>query len=159
MSATAPEGSEAHALKCELASEVLKSSGRIHLQVTGWSMLPTVWPGDTLTIERSEMREVQEGDIVLFSRDRRFCVHRVVKKMRGNLAILTRGDAMPRSDAPVSDRDLLGKVVQIRRNSKCLKPHKSFGRVKRMLGMLVGSSMIAARVVVGVHGMRQPAPQ
>ena len=35
-------------LNASLASEVLRSSGSLHLRVTGWSMLPTVWPGDTL---------------------------------------------------------------------------------------------------------------
>src|SRR5262249_37101837 len=45
---------EAHAIKCELAAEVLRFSGRLRLQVGGWSMLPSVFPGDTLLVEWSE---------------------------------------------------------------------------------------------------------
>ena len=71
---------EAHALKCDLAGEVLRSSGTLRLQVMGWSMLPTVLPGDTLVIESAHSNSVCEGDIVLFGRDRRLFAHRVVTK-------------------------------------------------------------------------------
>jgi len=59
---------EVHAIKCELASEVLLWSGKLRLRVTGWSMLPSVWPGDTLLVERIGAEEAREGDIVLFGR-------------------------------------------------------------------------------------------
>ena len=68
---------ELHALKCELAGEVLRSSGRLRLRVTGWSMLPAIFPGDTLVIERANGESLGKGDIVLFHRDRRLFVHRV----------------------------------------------------------------------------------
>ena len=58
----------AHLLKCELAREVLRSSGTLRLRVTGWSMLPTVMPGDTLIVDRAG-GGVSRGDIVLFARD------------------------------------------------------------------------------------------
>jgi len=41
---------ETHALKCELAGEVLRSSGRLRLKVSGSSMLPVIRPGDTLEL-------------------------------------------------------------------------------------------------------------
>ena len=47
---------QGHALKCELAAESLRLSGRLRLRVTGWSMLPTICPGDTLIIERADAR-------------------------------------------------------------------------------------------------------
>jgi len=43
-----------HALKCELAAEVLRSTGTLTLQVTGWSMLPSMFSGDMLTIQRPD---------------------------------------------------------------------------------------------------------
>src|SRR5450631_1317539 len=102
-----PAWDETHALKCELAGEVLRSSGKLRLRVTGWSMLPTVWPGDTLLIERVGREEVSEGDIVLFGRDRRLFAHRVVAKVdiSENLQLTTQGDGMPRPDAPLVDSE------------------------------------------------------
>ena len=56
--------SESHAVKCELAAEVLRSSGRLRLQVTGWSMLPSIWPGDTLTVEQVGFPKVDRKSVV-----------------------------------------------------------------------------------------------
>lgn len=166
--------SDSHALKCELASEVLRSSGCLRLQVTGWSMLPTVWPGDTLTIERIPSAAVVEGDIVLFSRDRRLFTHRVIARgivtqgvaAKGHpqdAAILTRGDAMPACDPPVPESDVLGRVSLILREGRCIEPSRSLGFRDRAVAALVQRSTLAARIVVGLHGLgqkpREQAPQ
>jgi signal peptidase I len=155
MISPAPILGELNALKCELASEVLASSGTLRLRVTGWSMLPTVMPGDTLVIERIPSGAVSEGDIVLFSRDRRFFVHRVVTKGQAHVGIVTRGDAMPAPDPPLSQSDLLGRVSFILRNGKCIEPSRSPRLSERTVAALVRRSTLVARVVVGVHGMRQ----
>jgi signal peptidase len=151
---------DAHALKCELASEVLRSSGTLRLRVMGWSMLPTVMPGDTLVIERIHSDALSGGDIVLFSRDRRFFVHRVVTMRKPeNTAIVTRGDAMPAADPPVSGTDLLGRVALILRKGKSIEPSRTLRFSERAVAALVRRSDFAARVVVGVHGMRESQGQ
>ena len=61
-------------------SEVLRSSGSLRLGFTGWSMLPAIWPDDTLEIGSADCANVSAGDVVLFHRDRRLFVHRVVKQ-------------------------------------------------------------------------------
>lgn len=147
---------DTHALKCELASEVLRSSGNLRLRVTGWSMLPTVWPGDTLLVERASADQVSDGDIVLFGRDQRMFVHRVIAKGEPqNQEIVTRGDSMPASDSPVSDKELLGRVSFIVRNGKCIEPNKAMRLSDRAVAAVVQCSAFAARVVVGVHSIWQ----
>jgi signal peptidase I len=149
-----------NALKCELAEEVLRSSGSLRLRVTGWSMLPTVMPGDTLLIKRTPGNAVLEGDIVLFGRDRRFFVHRVVaKSLAHNAELVTRGDAMSAPDPPVPESDLLGRVSFILRNGKYIEPSRSLRFSERAVAALVQRSSFAARVVVDVHGMRQSQGQ
>lgn len=146
-----------NALKCELAGEVLRSTGKLRLRVTGWSMLPSVMPGDTLVIDRVQRDAVCEGDIVLFGRDQRFFVHRLMSRSgdRGAAELVTRGDAMPTSDPPVTESELMGKVSFILRNGKCFQPARSLGLPARAVAALVRRSVFAARVVVGIHGMRQ----
>jgi len=148
---------EAHALKCDLAGEVLRSSGTLRLQVMGWSMLPTVWPGDTLVVESADSNSVCKGDIVLFGRDRRLFAHRVVTKrgQPGDSRVVTRGDAMPAPDSPLAEDELLGKVSVIVRDGRCIAPSRSLRFSERAVAALVRSSEIAARVVVGVHGIHQ----
>jgi len=158
---------DAHALQCELAGEVLRSSGSLRLCVTGWSMLPTVWPGDTLLIQPADSNQVCEGDIVLFNSGRRFVAHRVVAigKVAATwgvqtstvqaLTVQTQGDAVPRPDAPLAASDLLGKVCVILRNGNRIEPGRRLGFSERAVAAWFRHSPIAARVVVRAHGMLQ----
>jgi signal peptidase I len=148
---------ESHALKCEMAAEVLQSSGTLRLRVTGWSMLPTVWPGDTLVVERLDSAELAEGDIVLFGRDRRLFAHRVVKKE--NSVLVTRGDSMPTVDSPVGQSEFLGRVSSIVRNGRHIEPRRTLRVEERAIASLVQRSEIAARVVVGVRGLLDTSDQ
>ena len=138
------------AAKCELASDVLRSSGALRLQVGGWSMLPSLWPGDTLIIERVMGGSVVRGDIILFGRDRRLFAHRVVEPMSG-ACFLTRGDAMPAADPIVRSEELLGRVSQVERNGRSFVPGRRIGIIRRMVAALVRRSSFAARVVVGIR--------
>lgn len=148
---------ESHALKCEMAAEVLRFSGTLRLRVTGWSMLPTIWPGDTLTIERVDSAEVTEGDIVLFVRDRRLFAHRVVKNK--NSVLITRGDSMCAADSPVDECEFLGRVSSVARNGRCIGPRRTLGTGERAIASLVQRSEVAARIVVSVRNRLQTPDQ
>ncbi len=142
---------EEHALKCELAAEVLRSFGRLHLQVTGWSMLPAVWPGDTLVLDRKTASEVSEGDIVLYRRNRRLVAHRVIQRLRDD-QVLTRGDAMVNADTPIDNDHLLGRVAYVVRNGQLIEPPKRLEFSQRAVAVIARSSHTAARIIVGIHG-------
>jgi signal peptidase I len=154
MNSTVAGFDAAHALKCELAAEALISSGSLRLQVTGWSMFPTIWPGDTLVIERIGTDAVREGDIVLFQRDRRFFVHRVITAC-SDRSVVTQGDSMPLPDPLVSEQELLGKVSAVWRRGKCLKPQNRLRFAGRMVAALMRRSEVAARVVASCTASRQ----
>jgi signal peptidase I len=147
---------DTHALKCELAAETLRSSGSLRIQVTGWSMVPTVWPGDTLIIDRTDHGSFSEGDIVLVGRDRRLIAHRLVAKSEaGDSAVLTRGDSMPAPDRLVDQDKVLGKVSFILRNGKRIEPRRTLRISERALATLVQRSEIATRVIAEVHNFRR----
>lgn len=141
---------QTHALKCELASNVLRSYGRLNLKVTGWSMLPVIWPGDTLELQRTNHHELSTGDIALFSGYRRLFAHRIVQ--RSGRSIHTRGDALPYPDPVLAENELLGRVACIVRDGRQIQPGRNLSFSQRAVAGLVRSSDIAARVVVGIHG-------
>ncbi len=87
-------------------------------------MLPSVWPGDLLTIQSVAHDEIVPGDIVLVLRDNRFRIHRLVEKRQDQDLILwiTRGDAMPQNDPPATGSELLGRVAGIRRGKRSVVP-------------------------------------
>jgi hypothetical protein len=103
-----------------LAAEVLDRFGEVRLRVTGSSMLPSVRPGDVLTIRRCVMSAVESGAIVLFTRDGRLFAHRVVA--RRNTHLITSGDALEWQDPPVRPDQLLGRVVTLTRNGRRHEP-------------------------------------
>lgn len=145
---------EKHRVKSQLAADVLRSSGVLRLKVTGWSMLPTVWPGDTLVVEHGGSDRAVSGDLVLVVREGRLFAHRLIQNVvdGGSTEILTRGDAMERPDPPIHKNGLVGKVTRIVRNGKSIVPRRDLRLSERAIAAMVRRSDLAARVVVGVHG-------
>jgi signal peptidase I len=142
-----------HATKCELASESLQRSGVLRIRVNGWSMLPAIYPGDVLLIEAFNGHPVLPGDIVLFHRQGRLCVHRVVRCTGST--VLTHGDAMPGPDPVVSRDELLGRVQCVIREHKKITPERKLRFRERSIARLVRHSNAAARFIVGMKGLRQ----
>ena len=151
MTVSEPAQDQAHALKCDLASEVLRTSGRLRLRVTGWSMLPAIWPGDTLEVEITKREELSAGDVVLFTRERRLFAHRVLRT--NDHGIITHGDAMPQPDPLVDKNELLGRVAGIVRNGKLIQPSKTLSLSQRAVAGVARSSNVGARAVVKIHGL------
>ena len=69
-------------LKHNLAAEVLRTAGNFKLAAFEYNMLPTLWPGELLTIQAQSLDQVQPSEVVLFSREGRFFIHRVVRKLQ-----------------------------------------------------------------------------
>jgi signal peptidase I len=147
---------EAHALRCELAADALRASGRLRLQVTGWSMLPAVRPGDVVIVERAGRGEVSRGDIVLLLRNRRLVLHRVVDSSR-EADLVTRGDAMPAVDGPVPSQECLGKAVLIFRDGQDIRLRPNLTAAERVIAALVRRSTLAARIFIRFHQRFRPA--
>jgi len=147
----------AHAAKCELAQKTLRLFGSLRLRVTGFSMLPSVWPGDLLLIRRWEMEQIYPGDIVLFARGGRLIAHRVVFKTDDPKApsLITRGDALPSQDSAISPPELLGKVSGILRAGKWIQPlgRLSFGA--RTVATLLSRSGRAAGILSRLRASRR----
>lgn len=70
----------------------------------GYSMWPSIRPGDSVVLEPAGNRLPEVGEIIALRRDGGFVIHRVtrVTPMEGGVAIHTRGDAVMREDEPVN---------------------------------------------------------
>jgi hypothetical protein len=147
----------AAAVKCDLASEVLQSFGKLRFAATGWSMLPTVWPRDTLVVERINPDQAKVGEVVLVGRDRRLCAHRVVSRVEGsgNPHWITQGDAMSVPDRPVSENELLGRVTSVIRAGRFIALPAEMNVAAKLIAKIVRRSVPAARALVYLHGIIQ----
>lgn len=111
-------------LKLSLAIELLRSVGEARLAVGGGSMLPCLWPGDIVAVHRVAAHDLLPGDIVVFARENRLVVHRVLRLNRDQeeISVTTCGDRVSKVDSPVSTDELLGKVKHIQRGTRSLDP-------------------------------------
>lgn len=128
--------------KHNLAVEVLRSTGVLRLTAFGHSMLPTLFPGDILTVKLEPLAEIQAGDVVLFARQGRFFIHRNLRHVRsgsGSL-LVTRGDSMPHADEPVTADELLGKIVSVERGTRPPVVVAPCTRSRRMAGLMMAYS-------------------
>jgi hypothetical protein len=147
--------------KVGLAAEVLRDCGRVRLQAWGTSMLPSVWPGDLLTIQSVAHDEVVPGDIVLVLRDSRFLIHRLIERRQdqGCISWIIRGDAVPRNDPPAGASELLGRVTGIRRGNRTFVPSRRVSRLHSVLAWTLCRSDRFRNLTLRVHAARvQAAP-
>jgi signal peptidase I len=110
---------------CGLVGEVVRAFGGVRLRVLGTSMVPSILPGDLVSIHRAGLDEISPGEVVLFFKKGRLFVHRVVDRKAetrsdgpGEARLITRGDRLRQDDPPVSSAELLGRVVLIERNNR-----------------------------------------
>ena len=139
--------------KLGLAFEILRCHGTVHLKAWGTSMLPSVWPGDLLTIQSAAYDEVVPGDIVLVLRNDRFFVHRLVEKQRSQdcASWITRGDAMPLSDPPSTASELLGRVAGIRRANHSFVPSRRVSPLHSAMAWMLCRSDRFRNLTLRIH--------
>jgi signal peptidase I len=141
--------------KCDLAREVLRAFGPLRLPATGWSMLPAVWPGDTLVVEPVSSDQVRIGNVVVVGRDGKLCGHRVVSIVEDpeNPRWITQGDALPVPDRPVGESELLGRVTYLIRAGRLIRVPAELSVVDKLIAKTIRRCFPAARVLVYLHRM------
>jgi signal peptidase I len=132
------DAQERDEVRCGLATEALRSWGVLKLRATGASMLPTLWPGDIVTIRSVIPEQVEPGEIVLYTRHGRFLIHRIVGKDLTAEApfLVTRGDCMPENDPRIGRSELLGRVTEVRRSGSVFSPSRKLSPLHRILAWL-----------------------
>jgi len=127
---------------CGLTEEIVRTFGEVRLRVYGTSMVPSILPGDIVSIAQANLENVAPGEVVSFLQGGRLFVHRVVrcdapaKNWRTDTSrLITRGDRLQHEDPPVSGKELLGRVVEVERGGHKVKllPQRSNSLIARTL--------------------------
>ena len=121
-------------------------------------MAPSILPGDLVSIQRANLDEISLGEIVLFSRDGRLFVHRIVAVVRdqGVTRLITRGDRLRHNDLPLSQSELLGSVVSIERDGQRLEPENAVTGWSRVLQQVLRASHLVTRVYLRFRALTRP---
>jgi signal peptidase I len=135
--------------RAALAIEVAREFGRVRCQVSGCSMMPALWPGDLVLVERTDIGDVELGDIVMIASRGRLIVHRVVANgsSYSGPSLVTQGDTSPAADPPVAQEDFVGIVTGIVRNGRELVPARERGLIGRVVAATVERSGFVSRVL------------
>jgi len=157
---TAPSNSR-NAVHLELAAETLLHSSEVRFVARGTSMLPTIVPGDRLTIKSFSPGEVPSyGEALLVRRDGEFRIHRLVRVLDNtpqHIYIL-RGDALLQDDPPVLRSQILGRVTAVQRAGKSFPVPATGTLHQRLLRFFVRHSSAAAALLIRCHELRAGQP-
>ncbi len=145
MAKCASSAEAVHEIKVDLAAEVLGTGSRIRLRAFGTSMLPSIWPGDVLTIAPYIAAEVAVGDIICVRESDRLIIHRLIGSQEvssgscGEREVfwITRGDSAKGEDSAISERQILGHITAIRRNGRWIRPSRRLSPLARRCGCLL----------------------
>jgi hypothetical protein len=126
------------------------------LQVLGQSMLPTIWPGDVVTIGRAVADAMEIADIGVFQRDRRVFVHRLKKILviDGLTQFVTRGDSATDDDPLFPADTLLGKVALIQHKNRSPVPSGNLSLCARAAGWVFARSSSLRNLALRIDAMR-----
>jgi len=135
-------------------AERIRSNGSVCFRAFGGSMFPWIRAADIVFARRCGIEQANIGEVVLFERDGRLFVHRVLRRTSAELgknfhpALITKGDALDGADAPVSRDEFLGRVIRLNRNRRHIDL-ESFGHVLcgRLLAYLSPHTSLVYRPV------------
>jgi signal peptidase I len=105
-------------------SEKVRKNGSACFRVLGQSMFPWIRSGDFVFVRRCAFDAASVGEVILYERDRRLFVHRVIRRVtngstgRSGSLLVTKGDALDGKDAPVSEAEFLGRITRIHRGRR-----------------------------------------
>jgi len=142
--------------RIELAAEVLHRFGEVRFVAYGSSMVPSIYPGDLLTVRSHDVGSARRGEIVLFLLGGRPYVHRITRKWpeRNRVVFATRGDALPKEDPSVDASQLLGRVAAIQRRGKFVAIVARPGPFTRAARWAARNSVAFTRLLLVAHHMR-----
>ena len=136
-----------NATKRSLVVDVARTFGQVRLKVTGTSMLPSVWPGDILIIDRCSAAELAVGEIVLCYRSEELVAHRLTGKF--GKRIVTRGDSLDYYDSPFEEDEIVGRVLSILRDGRYVDPSPTWWN--RMGSCILRRSQLSVRMLLGLR--------
>lgn len=107
-----------------LGAELLASGITVRIKVSGFSMYPTMRPGDIVEISPVEPGvPLEPGVIIAIKRETDFIVHRFLgyAEVAGVMVVIARGDSNEHVDRPVPSERVAGRVVTIIRGNKIIR--------------------------------------
>ena len=94
-------------------------------------MRPLVFAGSTVYVESVQPEDVRVGDLVVFAYEGKLVAHRVIglNLRYGERSFTTKGDFLPFPDAEVEGKEIVGRVVAIKKGTRIVRLDRGCWRV------------------------------
>ena len=96
--------------------------------ITSGSMWPVLKENDLILVKGMEGSDAEIGQIIIFRNAKSFTIHRLIKKTDDG-KLVTMGDANDVEDAPITEADVIGRVVYLRDKPFRIPKAGSFARI------------------------------
>jgi signal peptidase I len=104
----------------EIGWSLLEQGKSIKIRVNGTSMYPFLQNDDLVEIEKTDLEDLEIGDIVVFKNQDRWLAHRLIKKQisEGETKLITKGDSCLKFDETFGKELYVGKITNFERENK-----------------------------------------
>jgi hypothetical protein len=128
-----------------LISDCLKSGCFVRFRMPGRSMHPTIRHNEMVILAPVKTACIVLGDILLSRCGEKLTAHRLVRVepngmsedrsalSPGQSMVILRGDACNASDAPIPERQIIGRVVAVERRGRLLNPYGLHSELTRRI--------------------------
>lgn len=138
-----------------MAVDALDAAGELCLRAQGRSMLPSMWPGDLLSVRPQDPETIVRGDVILFRRNGQLFTHRVVDQFccKSGKTFIAQGDGLRHPDLPISQEDVLGRVVLVTRCGRSFEPPRDLSVAQQLLSAFARRIAWGSGVLVRGHAL------
>lgn len=88
---------------------------RKKIKTFGNSMFPLLKNGDIVYFQKTQFKNININDIIIFKQNNRYITHRVIYK--ADLYLITKGDNNYKADNKVYKKDIVGKLEKVERDN------------------------------------------
>lgn len=131
----------------------LGREGEARVVLWGRSMLPTIWPGANVVVERCQMSDLVLGDVALVRRDETFVAHRLIAYRDGRCVF--QGDFFDEPEVSLHERQVLGRVASLQVGALSLRVPPAMRTVvnRALLGIMPGLRRMGHRMAPRARAM------
>jgi len=97
---------------------------RLFISTKGTSMLPLLYDNDYIFLKKISFYNINTDDIISFTNGKRTITHRVIYKTKKYF--ITKGNNNPESDGKIYPRQIIGKVIKVKRDGKEFDPNQIY---------------------------------
>jgi ATP-binding cassette subfamily B protein len=109
-----------HSELLDLAEILIDNDHQLQLRMQGFSMFPTLQPGDKGLVQKCSASNIKAGDIIVVRKNQTFIAHRLIRiETHGKDTLyICRGDQNGFEDKPAGENEVVGKLVSFERKGR-----------------------------------------